>query len=240
MPTLTLPDLLTTRIGGLLVACRPGLRRGAKVRLLARAAVLCVTCWSAPGAVFAEKADRTKPMVVESDQGGTVDLQRQVLVYKGNVVITQGTMLLRADRIEMRETPDGYRTASALGAPGKPATWRQKRDGIDETMEGSADRIDFDGRSDTLRFQGNGTVRRLRGAALADEITGAVIVWDNTNEVFRVEGGAPSALNPGGRVRAVLSPRVEAASAPAASMPPKPGAQAPGSLQPSRTLGTGR
>lgn len=240
MPTLTLPDLLTTRIGGLFVARWLGMQRVAQARLLARAAVLCVTFGWVPGAAFAEKADRTKPMVVESDQGGTIDLQRQVLVYKGNVVITQGTMLLRADRIEMRETPDGYRTASALGAPGKPATWRQKRDGIDETMEGSADRIDFDGRSDTLRFQGNGTVRRLRGAALADEITGAVIVWDNTNEVFRVEGGVASALNPAGRVRAVLSPRVEAASAPATSTPPKPVAPVPGALQPSRTLGTGR
>ena len=107
MQTPVVPDLLTTRIGGLLVARWLGLRRLVQVRLLARASVLCVTWGLASGAVFAEKADRTKPMVVESDQGGTVDLQRQVLVYRGNVVITQGTMLLRADRIEMRETPDG-------------------------------------------------------------------------------------------------------------------------------------
>ncbi len=197
----------------------------------------------------AEKADRSKPMVVESDQGGTVDLQRQVLVYSGNVVLSQGTMLLRAERLEMRETPDGYRTAIAAGAPGKQASWRQKRDGVDETMEGTADRIDFDGRSDTLRFLGNGTVRRLRGAQLADEITGAVIVWDNINEVFRVEGGAPSALNPSGRVRAILSPRAEPGASsprvqPGAAAPSVPAAPAstptPGGLKPSRTLGSGR
>jgi hypothetical protein len=70
--------------------------------------------------------------------------------------------------------------------------------------------------ADTLRFLGNGAVRRLRGGTVADEITGDRILWDNTSEVFRVEGGTASPTNPGGRVRAVLSPRAESpASAPA-------------------------
>ena len=181
---------------------------------------------------WAEKADRSKPMVVEADRPGSVDLQRQVVVFNGNVVITQGTMVLRADRIEMREAPDGYRAASALGSPGKPATWRQRRDGVDETVEGSADRIEYDERSDTLRFVGSGAVRRLRGATVADEITGGTIVWDNLSQVFRVEGGNATPENPGGRVRAVLSPRAEA-PAPAASAPTAP-------LAPSRELGERR
>ncbi len=173
--------------------------------------------------VRAEKADRSKPMVVEADRDGSMDLQRQVLVYSGNVVISQGSMVLRAERVEMREMPDGYRTATATGVPGKPATWRQSRDGLDETVEGSADRIEFDGRADTLRLLGNSAVRRLRGGTAADEITGGTIVWDNLAEVFKVEGGAASALNPTGRVRTVLSPRAE----PAASTPAVPGALAP-------------
>jgi lipopolysaccharide export system protein LptA len=73
-------------------------------------------------------------MVVEADKDGVMDLQRQVLVYSGNVVISQGSMILRAERVEMRTLPDGYRTASALGAPGKPAQWRQRRDGVDESV----------------------------------------------------------------------------------------------------------
>ena len=163
----------------------------------------------------AEKADRSKLMVVEADRDGVLDLQRQVLVYSGNVVISQGSMMLRAERMEMRTMADGYRAASALGTAAKPATWRQRRDGVDETVEGSADRIEFDGRADTLRFLGNGAVRRLRGGVVADEITGASILWDNLAEVFKVEGGAATPANPTGRVRAVLSPRAESpASAP--------------------------
>lgn len=176
----------------------------------------------------AEKADRTRQIVIEADNPGTLDLQRQVSVFNGNVSITQGTMVIRADRVELREMPDGYRAATAIGSAAKPASYRQKRDGVDETVEGAAERIEYDGRSDTLRFVGNGAVRRLRGGTVADEITGNLIVWDAAAEVFRVEGAPASAATPGGgRVRAVLSPR-EAASAPAAP---------PAALTPSRSLG---
>ncbi len=175
----------------------------------------------------AEKADRTRQIVIEADNPGTLDLQRQVSVFNGNVSITQGTMVIRADRVELREMPDGYRAAVAIGSAAKPASYRQKRDGVDETVEGSAERIEYDGRTDTLRFLGNGAVRRLRGGSVADEITGNLIVWDAAAEVFRVEGSPASAAGPGGRVRAVLSPR-EAASAPATP---------PATLAPSRTIG---
>jgi len=177
---------------------------------------------------LAERADRSKPIVVEADRPSTFDLQRQVTVLNGNAVISQGTMVLRAERIEMRETADGYRAASAIGSPSQPASWRQKRDGGgDETVEGTADRIDFDGRADTLRFVGNGAVRRLRNGVVADEITGAIIVWDNVAEVFRVEGGAATAANPSGRVRVTLTPRPEGAAS---------GAGVPAPLRPSRSI----
>ena len=182
-------------------------------------------CAALPAA--AEKADRTKPMVVEADRSGTLDLQRQVLIYDGNAVATQGTMQLRAERIEVRNQGDGHRTATAQGSASKLASWRQKRDGLDETVEGSAERIEFDSRSDTLRLVGASTVRRLRGGATADEISGAVIVWDNNAELFKVEGGASTAANPSGRVRTILSPRADpAASAPVPNAP----------LTPSRSL----
>jgi lipopolysaccharide export system protein LptA len=191
------------------------------------AALLC----SMPA--LAEKADRSKPMAIEADQPGSVDLQRQVVIFNGNVVITQGTMVLRAERVELRERPDGYREAKAIGSAERPATFRQKRDGVDETVEGSAERIEFDTRSDTLRLIGNAAVRRLRAGVVADEITGALITWDNTNELFRVTGGAVSPSNPTGRVRAVLAPREESAASAPKAAPALP-------LKPSATLGAPR
>jgi lipopolysaccharide export system protein LptA len=183
----------------------------------------------------AEKADRSKPLVVEADRPGTIDVQRNVVVFNGNVAVSQGTMVLRAERIEMREMADGYRAATALGSAGKPATWRQKRDGGDETVEGTAERIELDSRADTLRLAGNSAVRRSRGGTVAEEITGGVIVWDNRSEIFKVEGGATSPSNPSGRVRVVLTPRAEtgAAAAPASAAGSAPVGQP---LAPSRML----
>ncbi|NRF66344.1 lipopolysaccharide transport periplasmic protein LptA [Aquincola sp. S2] len=170
----------------------------------------------AMGAAQAEKTDRSKPMTLESDKPCVVNLVKQTSACSGNVVITQGTLLIRADKVELRETTDGYQVASATGADGRPAQYRQKRDGVDEYVEGAATRIDYDSRANTLRFEGQATARRLRGTVTADEIHGAVIVWDNTAEMFSVQGGAATAANPGGRVRAVLAPR-DAASAPPAA-----------------------
>ncbi|MDH4392178.1 MAG: lipopolysaccharide transport periplasmic protein LptA [Aquabacterium sp.] len=181
--------------------------------------LLFVLLVTACAAAWAEKADRSRPMTLESDQPCTVSLLKQTSVCSGNVVISQGTLLLRADKLELRETPEGYQMAVVIGSAGKPATYRQKRDGADETVEGQAQRIDYDSRAGTLRFEGAAVVRRLRGSTVADEIQGQQIIWDSTAESFNVRGGAVTAGNPGGRVRAVISPRVPASEPAPAAVP---------------------
>jgi lipopolysaccharide export system protein LptA len=186
----------------------------------------------APAAAHAEKADRLKPLNVEADQPSNLDLQKKVVVFNGNVVITKGTLVIRAAKIEVRETADGYQAATATGTAGKPATFRQKRDGVDEYIEGQAERLEYDSKADTVRFVNAAVVRRLRGTAVADEITGSVVSYDASSEIFSVSGGAPNANGSGGRVRAVLTPREgTAAAAEAAAQPAAP------ALQPSTSLG---
>ena len=184
-------------------------------------------------AASAERADRSKPMTLESDQPCIVNLQKQTSVCSGNVSISQGSLILRADRLELRETPEGYQMAQAIGGAGKPASYRQKRDGSDEVIEGQAQRIDYDSKAGTLRFEGQAQVRRLQGGTQADEISGALIVWNSVSETFSVSGGAPSASNPGGRVRAIITPRLPAEAA-------EPAAPAASALRPSATLGDRR
>jgi lipopolysaccharide export system protein LptA len=106
-------------------------------------------------------------------------------------------------------------------------TFRQRRDGVDETIEGEAERLEVDGKANTIKFIGNASVRRLRGAQVADEIAGQLVSYDSLNEVFNVSGGAPAtANNPGGRVRAVLTPREATRDAPEAAGVPDAAASA--------------
>ena len=209
-------------------------RLGAAVAAIAAALV-------ALPASHAEKADRFKPLNVEADLPGKIDLLRQFVVFNGNVVVTKGTMTIRADRIEVRELPDGYHTAVAFGSPGKHATFRQKRDVPDEYIAGDAERLEYDGKSDVIRFVNNASVRRLRGSETTDEISGNVVTYDSTTEVFSVTGGAtPTATNPGGRVRAVLTPKEGTAAAAEAARAAGAAASAPPQLRTAPALGQQR
>ncbi len=197
---------------------------------------LVLACLLVLGAfpVSAEKADRDKPMNAEANTLRYDDL-KQTSVFTGNVVITKGTIIVRGERVEVAQDPQGYQQATATGAGGKLAYYRSKREGVDEYIEGEGERIEYDSRADVVRFIRRAVVRRYGGSTLLDETTGATIAYDNTTDVFTVDGGAQNrtAANPSGRVRAMLSPR-------SASSAPAPATPAPGSsptLRPSTTIG---
>ena len=195
----------------------------------------------AASSVQAEKADRFKPLNVEADLPGKIDLLNQYVVFNGNVVVTKGTMTIRASRIEVRESPDGYHTAVAFGSPSQHATFRQKRDAPDEYIAGDAERLEYDGKSDVIRFVNNASVRRLRGSETSDEISGNLVTYDSGTEVFNVTGGAPAtASNPGGRVRAVLTPKEGSAAAAEAARAASAAASAPPLLRTAPSLGDKR
>lgn len=184
---------------------------------------LALALAAAPAA--AEKADRDKPMNVEADALRYDDLN-QTSVFTGKVLVTKGTIVIRGARMTVKQDPEGYQFGTVTAEPGKRAYFRQKRDGVDETIEGESDSIEYDGRADRVRFIGHAVMRRLRGATMSDETSGAVITYDNANDQFTVDGGPAaggSPSNPGGRVRAILGPRPSAsAGAGAAATPARP------------------
>lgn len=199
---------------------------------------LLLTALLAAGAVLpaaAEKADRDKPMNAEADALRYDDL-KQTSVFTGNVVITKGTTLIRGAQVDVSQDPEGYQKAVAIAAPGKLAYYRKKRDGVDEYIEGEGERIEYDSRADLVKFINRAVVRRYKGATLNDETTGALIVYDNNTDVFTVDSGAPNstAANPGGRVRAMLSPRAAVVAPGAIATPPAGPATV---LRPSNSLG---
>ncbi len=183
------------------------------------------------GAALAEKADRNLPLNAEAD-ALRYDDARQTSIFTGNVIITKGTIVIRGAKVEVRQDPQGNQFGIVNGSPG---FFRQKRDGVDEFIEGTAQRIEYDSRADTVRFVGDAVLKRFKGAQLNDETTGSVIVYNNTTDVFTVDGGVANrtADNPTGRVRAMLTP-VPKEGAPAATPAP------PANLRPSNQLGEGQ
>lgn len=164
------------------------------------------------GQAQAEKADRDKPMNIEAD-ALRYDDQQQTSVFTGRVVLTKGTILIRGGKLDVRQDSDGYQFGVVLSEPNKQAFFRQKREGLDETIEGEGDTIVYDGRADTVKFMANAKLRRYRGATLSDEFTGGVILYNNTTDVFTIDGALAKAEGAKtGRVRAMLTPKSDAAA----------------------------
>jgi lipopolysaccharide export system protein LptA len=190
------------------------------------AAVLGASAW-------AENADRDRPMSIEADALRYDDL-KQTSVFTGRVVLTKGSLILRGARLEVRQDAQGYQYGTITGSSDALAFFRQKREGLDEFIEGEADTIVYDGKADTVTFTKRAQLRRYRGTALGDEVSGAIIVYDNLRDRFTVNGSLGPAVGgiaapSTGRVRAILIPKSE----PVSSSPSVP----PVTLRPSDTLG---
>ena len=176
--------------------------------------LIAVCCATAPA--HAEKADRDKPVNIEAARM-TYDDLRQVNIFDGSVVLTQGTLTIMADRITVRQDPEGFQHGTADKGPDGFAYFRQKREGIDEIVQGWGDRIEYNAKAEKAEMLGR--ARFKRGD---DDVRGNTIVYDGRTEFYSVIGGGALAAtpnNPDGRVRAVIQPRTANAATSAA----KPG-----------------
>ena len=167
-------------------------------------AVLAAALVAAPDA-RAEAADKGKPINYSADSGD-VNYQTKIGTLSGNVVVTQGTLVIHADRIVMKQNPDNSLSATAIG---NPVSFRQKRDGVDEYFDGYAQRVEYDGAKEFLQLFDRALLRRGQ-----DEIRSNYISYNIATEYFKAEGRPestpkPSDAGPGSRVRGVFQPKSE-------------------------------
>lgn len=193
----------------------------------ARAVILAALCayafaWSPFGR--AEKADREKPINLESDRV-TVDDAKQIATFEGSVILTQGTLTIRGNRMEVRQDGEGFQYGTTWG---NLAYFRQKREGFDEYIEGWAERIEYDGRADKIQMFKRASMKRGQ-----DNVRGNYISYDANTEFFQVIGAGKAAApdSPDRRVRAVMQPKPKDKDKPAAPAQPLP-------LKPAATLAT--
>jgi lipopolysaccharide export system protein LptA len=188
-------------------------------KILAVAALSLATL----GVAWAERADSLKPVQVDYDTAD-VDQVTQTYNLTGNVVVTRGTLVLKSDRALLKETPEGYMTVVLTAAPGKLATFRQKRDGgPDLWVEGQAQRIEYDERNELVKLYSNALIRELEGGRLTNEVNGEFISFDNRKEVIAVRNDASGENKPGkARGKLILAPRRPGT---ATAAPPAPGKQ---------------
>jgi lipopolysaccharide export system protein LptA len=132
---------------------------------------------------------------------------RRLNVVEGNVVVTKGTMSLRAERLVVRQDAEGFQLATATG---KPARFRQRqdpkpgeKDGV--WADGEAQRIELDDRNQKIELFENARVTRG-----CDEVAGNYIYVDQRSDFYEVSAGKGAEK---GRVKAVIQPKPPAEAA---------------------------
>ena len=155
---------------------------------------------------WAEKADSDKPMHIEAD-ALKHDESKQITTFTGRVHVTKGTLVLRAEKLEVQQDKQGKQVAHLWANPGERAFFRQKREGLDEFNEGEAETVVYDSQADQITLTGRSELRSYRGTQLSDRMLGHAIVYNNMTEVFTVDGKAPANNNGSQRIKATLTPR---------------------------------
>jgi lipopolysaccharide export system protein LptA len=173
------------------------------------ASTLLLLC---PLPVLAERADREKPINLEADRISMDDVKK-VQIFEGNVVMTQGTLQIRTNKLVVTQDADGFQKGSAQGGAGGLARFRQKREGKDEYIEGEGERIEHDARNERTEF----FVRAWVKSGL-DEVKGNYVSHDALTEKFLVTSGSETKTAvgvPQARVRAIIQPKGKNAENPA-------------------------
>jgi lipopolysaccharide export system protein LptA len=151
---------------------------------------------------WAEKADRSKAVDLSADRA-EYDGLNKTGIYEGNVILTQGTIRIQAEKVVVRADKFGTTFATASG---NPVSFKQKLDGSNEYIEGYGERLEFDTKSDTVQLLDNAFIKRGQ-----DELRGNYISYNSRSEVFRVDGrnSNKTATTPTatGRVHVIIQPK---------------------------------
>lgn len=149
----------------------------------------------ASGSVWAEKADRNKPIKIDADSG-MLDQANQLTVFTGNVLIVQGTLKITGSEVSVKQDDQGNQY---MVSKGSPTTMRQKLDDKNEYVTGQANQITYDSKVGIAVLTGNALVTRE-----GDRVKGHVITYNTNTEIYTVKGAAGSKQN--GRVSVILQP----------------------------------
>lgn len=153
-----------------------------------------------PLVALAEKADKDKPIQIEANRMSADDARR-VNIFEGNVVLTKGTLAVRAERIVVRQDAEGFQHTTATGSPVRFKQRMDPKEGENEGrwLDGEARRIEINDREQKVELFDDARVNRG-----GDEVAGDYIFVDQASEFFSVSSGKGA---PGGRVKAVIQPK---------------------------------
>lgn len=141
---------------------------------------------------FALKSDTSQPIQIDSGSQ-SLDMEKNIVTFSENVVITQGSIQIRASQVIITRREGQKETIKALGSP---VTFQQTLDD-GKVVKGRAAQVDYDLGSEFLQLNGNARLSQQDSAIEAAQIT-----YDVKKQQLKASAGQKT-----GRVKTVLIPQ---------------------------------
>jgi lipopolysaccharide export system protein LptA len=179
--------------------------------------ILFFTLWlsAVPGA-YGEQADTEKPLKIKANRMAYDDV-KQINTFFGNVRLTRGSLIMKGEKMVLRQDPSGYQYGILYAAQGGLASFRQKRDGGDDLwVEGYAERMEYDSKTEVSKLFTRAKLKRLEGTKITDEVNGNFISYESNTEIYTVSNKIEGENKPGTeRIKIILPPREDKKPLPA-------------------------
>ena len=154
--------------------------------------VMALLLWALLGNAAA--ADRDLPIRISADRV-EINESKGLSTYSGHVELTQGRLMLSAERLVVQH-PDNR--LQRLVADGRPVRFRQVGANDGQEIRGEARHMDYSAATQVLELTGAAHIWQGQ-----DEFTGERITYDAAHRAVQAEGGSTG----DGRVHAIIQPR---------------------------------
>ncbi|MGF7452913.1 lipopolysaccharide transport periplasmic protein LptA [Mannheimia massilioguelmaensis] len=142
---------------------------------------------------FALKDDTNQPINIVSDSQ-SLDMENSVVTFTDNVVITQGSILIKAQKVVITRPPKDSGKKETVEAFGSPVTFHQILDN-GKPVDGRANKVHYDLGKEFLTLTGNAQLKQLDS-----QIDGNIITYDVNKQQLKASSTQQS------RVKTILIP----------------------------------
>lgn len=142
---------------------------------------------------FALKSDTTQPIDIISDKQA-LDMDNSTVTFTDNVIITQGSILIKANKVVITRPPENSGKKETVHATGNPVTFHQILDD-GKPIDGQANKVHYDLGNEFLTLSGNAELKQLDS-----KIKGSIITYDVNKQQLKASSTGKN------RVHTVLIP----------------------------------
>jgi lipopolysaccharide export system protein LptA len=126
---------------------------------------------------YALKSDSSQPIDITADYSESISADNDnnvTSVYKGHVIITQGSLIIHAEQATLYIKSGAIQKATARG---RPATFQQQPEGGGKLIHGHAERIVYRADADTVKL-----IRKAKVTQGGRQVTAETIRYNLTSE----------------------------------------------------------